>query len=75
MHHHSSKSGQIIAMPQTGLDLNALSRRFTVAVLQTDVQCKTRLNGFKATLSLIFSTASLISLTAISLLRAPSVLK
>lgn len=42
---------------------------------KTKVQCITRLNGFKTTLSLIFRTTSLISLTAISLLRAPSVEK
>ena len=42
---------------------------------KTKVQCITRLNGFKTTLSLIFRTTSIISLTAISLLRAPSVEK
>ena len=42
---------------------------------KTKVQYKTRLNGFKTTQSLISRTTSLISLTAISLLRAPSVEK
>ena len=42
---------------------------------KTKVQYKTSLNGFKTILSLIFRTTSLISLTAISLLRAPSVEK